>query len=132
MKTWLDEQVAQIRRQRRPADEGSLWLLLFDGRDAEPGAVAVISGAMADLNDRMTHNVALIIERVPAPLVLLAVPRRDGHPCVRDRQLWSALRELLRDGATELVNLVVVGDCTYWRASSLVCGCAHQPGSWQT
>lgn len=118
MQTWLNARVEEIRERLAATDEGSLWLLLFDDPLGEPVLASAIDGAMAQMDPLMESNVAKIINELPVTGVLLAIPRRSGHPLAVDRQLCSAL-PLRIDPSTELIDVVIIGATNHWSARQL-------------
>jgi hypothetical protein len=117
MATWLCERVSDVRARLRPDDEGSLWLLFLDHVQGEVILATAFDGIVDPSNFQMTRGLRRIISEVPSPAVLLVVPRADAQPLAADRDLWNGLSASPPAG-TELVDLVIVGDSSFWSASS--------------
>lgn len=96
-------------------DEGALWLLFFEDPHGRPIVASAIDGAMAQLDAALLQRVAVIIDDGPWKSVLLVVPRATGAPLTVDRALLPRIRALTQ--STDVIDVVVVGESTYWSAS---------------
>ena len=109
MDDWLAERAAELRGLRGPDDDDALWLFFLDDPHGEPVLATAIDGALSHLDSDLISGLAHVLRDVPAKAVLLAVSRPSARPEPADRCLWEELGVAL-DGATELVDLLVVGD----------------------
>lgn len=112
---WLDERAVEIRAHTSSDDEGALWLLFFQDPHGTPIIATAIDGAMAELDAALLQHIAMIIDDGPWKAVLLVVPRAVGAPLAIDRELLPRIRALTR--STHVIDVVVVGESTYWSAS---------------
>lgn len=113
MSVWLDARVREVRRRLTSRDEGSLWLLFLDDPCGEVILAAALDGAMGSVDASMIRNLRQVIEGVPAPAVLLVVPRATARPLTAETALW---RQLLASPPTntELIDLLILGESDYW------------------
>lgn len=116
MATWQEQRARQIQPHLSASDEGALWMQYFDDPYGEPLLSVAVADAMTQVDEQLARSVAMIIATVSPKAVLLVVPRGDGHPRPQDQVLWSAVLELLEGGATELLDLLVVGVRSAWSA----------------
>jgi hypothetical protein len=89
--------------------------LFFEDPRGRPIIATAIDGAMAQLDAALLQSIAMIIDGGPWKSVLLGVPRATGAPLAVDRALLPQVRVLTR--STEVIDVVVVGESTYWSAS---------------
>jgi hypothetical protein len=115
MTEWLNEQVAGIRARLSPEDEGALWLLFC----SDPEGDALLAVSFDDFIDNydaeLLNGLATVLNGIGVESVLLAAIRRKGRPSAVEVRLWREIKPLL-DPSIELIDLVVVGDDTYWSA----------------
>ncbi len=115
MGSWLDKRVDEVRSLTTHADDGSLWIMLFEDPYGAPVVATTVDGAMAQLDDVLLRNIAWILGELSAKATLLFIPRADGRPRAVDRWLWPELQRRVH-GTIELLDLVVVGPAGYWSA----------------
>lgn len=115
MTEWLDEQVAGIRARLTPADEGALLVLFCSDPEGEVLVAVSIDDFTDNYSAELLDGLAAILNRLGVESVLLATARRSGRPSEVDVRLWREIAPLL-DPPIELIDLVVVGDDTYWSA----------------
>jgi DNA repair protein RadC len=87
-----------------------------------PGDQVVLRVA---LNEGTTHvdelflrHLVMLTADVGVPSVAFVISRRDGRPTRIDRLLWRELTRRLAASGTELLDVVVVGEESYWSATS--------------
>ncbi len=126
-KRWYDEVAREVRHNREGADEGTVWVLLvsIEGElmvafavtfDGEPGGSAGghAPGPTPQSVGEVCDELAGILDEVDPPAVVLAVTRSDGQPQPGDWRLWEEMRTRTAALSTELVDLLVVGDRSWW------------------
>jgi hypothetical protein len=109
---WYDEIAAEVRKLRGHDDDGTIWVLFLDD-DRRPHVSAVLPPAV-EIGAAEFDGLAKIVDEVDAPAVVIAVPRPDGEPRPDDWRVWEELRARLLVGRCELVDLVVVGEESWW------------------
>jgi hypothetical protein len=112
-KRWYDCIADGIRRKRVGADEGTTWVLLLDAERVPVVGMAITPDDAAQ-TDPAWDGLAHIIGDVDPPAVVLAVTRGDGEPRPGDHRLWEAMRARLAVLRPELVDLIVVGERSWW------------------
>ena len=114
MKTsWYDEIAQGVRQQCRLDDEGGTWVLFLDEERRPINAMALPHEELGPLDfDGLAH----VVNDVDAPAVIVAVPRFDGQPLAEDWRLWEELRSRMAVARSELIDLVVVGERSWWAA----------------
>jgi len=115
MKTsWYDEIAQGVRRQCRLDDEGGTWVLFLDEARRPINAMALPHEEFGPLD---FDGLASVVDEVDAPAVIVAVPRFDGQPRAEDWRLWEELRGRMAVARSELIDLVVVGERSWWAAT---------------
>jgi hypothetical protein len=115
MKTsWYDEIAQGVREQCTRADEGGTWVLFLDEKRRPMNAMALPA---EDLGPLDFDGLAEVVDGVDAPAVIVAVPRFDGQPRAEDWRLWDELRKRMAVARSELIDLVVVGERSWWAAA---------------
>jgi DNA repair protein RadC len=104
-----------VRDRVGPNAEGTIWALFLDAQHRQLLATRVEDG-MAGLYTERLQSLAYLVGNVGAHAVVLAVPRRDGRPTSDDREFWRRLRVLMVCEPAELLDVLVVGDDTFWSA----------------
>ena len=84
---------------------------------ARRGLAILVYGYERDVKRRLSLRVpAHVVDDVDAPAVIVAVPRSDGQPRAEDWRLWEEMRARLSVTRSELIDLVVVGEQSWWAA----------------
>jgi hypothetical protein len=115
MSGWLAASLLDLRARLTGGDEGSLWMLLLDRPGGKVVMAVAFDEAMAHPDEAMADNLKLVISAVPAPAVLLVVPRADGRPRRADHELWQQVA-WSQGCEAKVTDLLVVGNATYWSA----------------
>jgi hypothetical protein len=58
----------------------------------------------------------LFLDEDRRPVNAMAVPRSDGQPRAEDWRLWEESRKRMAVARPELIDLVVVGEQSWWAA----------------
>lgn len=114
MACWLDDRVCEVRSQLCSSDEGAVWTLFFEDPYGEPIIACAINDATAQMDGTLLRNLANMIDEGPWRASLIAIIRSCGTPRDEDYQLWKGLRAEIQ--TTTLLDLLIVGECTYWSA----------------
>jgi hypothetical protein len=93
-----------------PAEEGWLWLALYDD-DAERKIVEQIEGSFDDAA-QAAQALGDLINGVPPERAWLAICRSEGRPYESDRELWRRLRAAVTPG--KLVDMVAFNARIVW------------------
>jgi hypothetical protein len=112
-KGWYDGIALGVRLQRTPDDEGGTWVLFLDNDRRPVNAMALPADELGPLE---LDGLARVVDSVDAPAVIVAVPRADGEPRAEDWRLWEELRKRMAVARSELIDLVVVGEQSWWAA----------------
>jgi hypothetical protein len=110
---WYDEIAQGVRLQSTLDDEGGTWVLFLDEDRRPMNAMALPA---EDLGPLELDGLAEVVDGVDAPAVIVAVPRSDGQPQAEDWRLWEELRRRMLAARTELIDLIVVGERSWWAA----------------
>jgi DNA repair protein RadC len=97
--------------------EGSLQAVFVDSRDRVALRVDLEEGT-ASVDEIFLRHLMMLIGDVDLPRVALVVSRSSGRPSRVDRLLWRELGIRLRGGTTRLLDMIVVGDESFWSAST--------------
>jgi hypothetical protein len=112
-KGWYDGIAEGIRLQSTADDEGGTWVLFLDEDGRPVNAMALPAEELGPLE---LDGLVQVVDGVDAPAVVVAVPRSDGQPRAEDWRLWEGLRRRMAVARPELVDLLVVGDLSWWAA----------------
>src|ERR1700722_8986549 len=111
---WYDGIAEGAGRKSRADDEGGTWVLFLDEDRRPVNAMALPPEVLGPLE---LDGLVQVVDDVDAPAVVVAVPRSDGQPRAEDWQLWEELRKRMAVARPELIDLVVVGDLSWWAAT---------------
>jgi hypothetical protein len=112
--SWYDEIARGVREQARLDDEGGTWVLFLDEERRPINAMALPAEQLGPLD---FDGLAEVVDSVDASAVIVAVPRYDGQPRAEDWRLWEELRKRMAVARSELIDLVVVGERSWWAAA---------------
>lgn len=112
-KGWYDGIAQGVRLQCSADDEGGTWVLFLDEDRRPVNAMALPAEELGPLD---FDGLALVVDGGDAPAVVVAVPRFDGEPRAEDWRLWEELRKRMAVARSELIDLVVVGEHSWWAA----------------
>jgi hypothetical protein len=112
-KGWYDGIAHGVRLQSTADDEGGTWVLFLDEERRPINAMALPAEELGPLE---LDGLAEVVDGVDAPAVIVAVPRSDGEPRAEDWRLWEELRKRMAVARSELIDLVVVGEQSWWAA----------------
>jgi hypothetical protein len=112
--SWYDGIAQGVREQARLDDEGGTWVLFLDEDRRPMNAMAL---PHEDLGPLDYDGLAQVVDGVDAPAVVVAVPRFNGEPRAEDWRLWEELGKRMAVARSELIDLVVVGEQSWWAAS---------------
>lgn len=116
---WYDNIAQHVRdlRDDGEGDEGTLWvvLLLEGDRIGMAFAITAIPPELTEADaEGFFDGLAHVIDDVDPPGILFAVTRHDGEPRPIDWRVWESMRGRLAVARSELVDLTVVGDHSWW------------------
>jgi hypothetical protein len=111
--SWYDEIAERVRQQARLDDEGGTWVLFLDEERRPMNGMALPHEELGPLD---YDGLASVVDDVDAPAVVVAVPRFNGEPRAEDWRLWEELRKRMVVARSELIDLVVVGEQSWWAA----------------
>jgi hypothetical protein len=111
--SWYDGIAQGVREQARLDDEGGTWVLFLDEERRPINAMALPHEELGPLD---YDGLAEVVDGVDAPAVVVAVPRFNGEPRAEDWRLWEELRKRMAVARSELIDLVVVGEQSWWAA----------------
>jgi hypothetical protein len=111
--SWYDEIAQGVREQARLDDEGGTWVLFLDENRRPTNTMALPHEELGPLD---YDELAEVVDSVDAPAVVVAVPRFNGEPRAEDWRLWEELRKRMAVARSELIDLVVVGEQSWWAA----------------
>lgn len=111
--SWYDEIAQGVRQQCKRDDEGGTWVLFLDEDRRPINAMALPADELGPLD---FDGLAAVVDDVDAPAVIVAVPRFDGEPRAEDWRLWEEMRKRMAVARSELIDLVVVGEQSWWAA----------------
>jgi hypothetical protein len=112
-KGWYDGIAEGVRLQSTGDDEGGTWVLFLDEDGRPVNAMALPAEELGPLE---LDGLVQVVDGVDAPAVVVAVPRSDGQPRAEDWRLWEELRARMAVARPELIDLVVVGELSWWAA----------------
>jgi len=112
-KGWYDGIAEGVRLQSTADDEGGTWVLFLDEERRPVNAMALPAEELGPLE---LDGLVEVVDGVDAPAVIVAVPRSDGRPRAEDWRLWEELRARMSVARPELIDLVVVGELSWWAA----------------
>lgn len=112
-KGWYDGIAEGVRLQSTADDEGGTWVLFLD-KDRRP--VNAMALPAEELGPLELDGLVQVVDGVDAPAVVVAVPRSDGQPRAEDWRLWEEMRKRMAIARPELIDLVVVGELSWWAA----------------
>jgi len=110
-KGWYDGIAYGVRLQSTADDEGGTWVLFLDADRRPINAMALPAEELGPLE---LDGLVEVVDGVDAPAVIVAVPRLDGQPRAEDWRLWEELRRRMAVARSELIDLVVVGERSWW------------------
>ena len=110
-KGWYDGIAYGVRLQSTPDDEGGTWVLFLDEDRRPINAMALPAEELGPLE---LDGLVEVVDGVDAPAVIIAVPRTDGQPRAEDWRLWEELQKRMPVARSELIDLVVVGEQSWW------------------
>jgi hypothetical protein len=110
---WYDGIARGVRLQSTPDDEGGTWVVFLDEDRRPMNGMALPAEVLGPLE---LDGLAEVVDGVDAPAVVVAVPRSDGQPRAEDWRLWEEMRARLAVARSELIDLVVVGEQSWWAA----------------
>lgn len=108
---WYDGIAHGVRLQSRPDDEGGTWVLFLDDERRPINGMALPAEELGPLE---LDGIVEVVDGIDAPAVIVAVPRSDGEPRAEDWRLWEELRQRMAVARSELIDLVVVGEQSWW------------------
>ena len=97
--------------------EGSL-IAEFVGDDGQVVLQIEISEGTAYVDELFLRHLVMVIHDIGVPGVRFGVSRVAGRPTRVDRRLWREITQRLDGGDTTLVDLLVVGEDSWWSASA--------------
>jgi hypothetical protein len=112
-KGWYDEIAQGVRLQSSVEDEGATFVLFLDEDGRPMNGMALPAEELGPLE---LDGLAEVLDGVDSPAVIVAVPRSDGQPRAEDWRLWEELRKRMAVARPELIDLVVVGEQSWWAA----------------
>jgi hypothetical protein len=77
-----------------------------------------ISEGTAHVDELFLQHVVMLTSDVGVAGVTFVISRADGRPTRIDRLLWRELSKRLAGAATQLLDVVVVGEEQWWSAAS--------------
>jgi hypothetical protein len=110
-KGWYDGIAHGVRLQSTPDYEGGTWVLFLDDERRPINGMALPAEELGPLE---LDGIVEVVDGIDAPAVIVAVPRSDGEPRAEDWRLWEELRQRMAVARSELIDLVVVGEQSWW------------------
>jgi DNA repair protein RadC len=107
---------AEVRARWSARTDGDLMLVFVDA-EGVPLLTLDVDEGTRHLDELFLRHVTTLILDIGLPAVVLAVPRAAGRPTRVDRRLWRELTARLGGATTQLLDLLVVGDATWWSAT---------------
>jgi len=111
--SWYDEIAHGVRLRSTRDDEGATWVLFLDEDRRPINGMALPADELGPLE---LDGLAQVVDGIDAPAVIVAVPRSSGEPRAEDWRLWEELRKRMAVARSELIDLVVVGEHSWWAA----------------